>query len=164
MEFSPRQKRGLMLAFLLASPWLVCQAWIAVEAPNNAFESMPSCSPNSSNCAHLGQNEVYRMDANTSIIINQSVEQVWQKALEYVDDSGTSVLYQSGNDSTGHYVHFVEKTIFWRIPDDVFISVSPYGGQSCIIELHSQSRIGQADFDVNPNRLDGIYSALTGSS
>ena len=50
------------------------------------------------------------------------------------------------------------------IPDDVFISVSPYGGQSCIIELHSQSRIGQADFDVNPNRLDGIYSALTGSS
>ena len=34
------------------------------------------------------------------------------KALDYVDDSRTSILYQSGNDSAGHYIHFVEKTIF----------------------------------------------------
>ena len=164
MEFSARQKNGLFLAFLLASPWLLCQAWIAVEAPNKAFESMPSCEPTASNCAHLGENDVYRMNENTSVIINQPVEQVWQKALDYVDDSGTTILYQTGNDSNGHYIHFVEKTIFWRIPDDVFIAVVPVSEQSCTIELHSQSRIGQADFNVNPNRLDGIYSALAEGS
>ena len=77
MEFSPRQKKATMLVFLLCSPWLLCQAWIAVGAPDEAFTSMPVCSENSGNCAHLGGDAMYRMDGDYTLILKKFIEILW---------------------------------------------------------------------------------------
>ena len=120
-----RQKNGLILAFCLHHRGFCARYGLLLKHRTKRLNLCPHANSLHPNCAHLGENDVYRMDENTSVIINQPVEQVWQKALDYVDDSRTSILYESGNDSNGHYIHFVEKTIFWRIRDDVFIAVIP---------------------------------------
>ena len=63
-------------------------------------------------------------------------------------------------ESGDYYTHFVERTSFWRFPDDVSISLTSIDSLSTEIELHSQSRLGQSDLGVNPDRLENIYAAL----
>ena len=161
MDRSTLQKRGIVLVLLISSPWLLCQAWIAVGAPNEAFTAMPSCPDTSSNCAHLGGGDTYRMDGEYTLTLNATVEQVWSQVEQYIDDSGSEVLVDDTMDSGERYVHFVERTTFWRFPDDISISVKPLAdGSSSQLEMHSQSRLGQGDLGVNPNRIDSIYQAI----
>jgi len=165
MQFFFRQKRAIVLVFLLCSPWLLCQAWIAVGAPDEAFTSMPVCSEDSGNCAHLGDDAMYRMDGEYTLIVNQSVDEVWDKVQQYIDESGSDILFEEKNESGNYYTHFVERTSFWRFPDDVSVSaISPDGleGAYTRIELHSQSRLGQSDLGVNPERLENLYATLIG--
>ncbi|MGY8728340.1 MAG: DUF1499 domain-containing protein [Candidatus Poseidoniales archaeon] len=164
MEFSPRQKKATMLVFLLCSPWLLCQAWIAVGAPDEAFTSMPVCSENSGNCAHLGGDAMYRMDGDYTLILNQSSDQVWDKVQQYIDESGSDILFEEKNESGDSYTHFVERTSFWRFPDDISVLISPLSDDTCSLELHSQSRLGQGDLGVNPKRLENLYATLIGQS
>ena len=45
MQLTPRQKKAAMLVVLLCSPWLLCQTWIAVGAPDEALlpcQSVPT--------------------------------------------------------------------------------------------------------------------------
>lgn len=164
MQFSPRQKRATVLVFLLCSPWLLCQAWIAVGAPDEAFTSMPVCPENSGNCAHLGGDTMYRMDGDYTLIINQSSDQVWDKVQQYIDESGSDILFEEKNESGDYYTHFVERTSFWLFPDDISVSLTSIDGLSTEIELHSQSRLGQSDLGVNPGRLENLYATLIGQS
>ena len=161
MDRSTLQKRGIVLVLLISSPWLLCQAWIAVGAPDEAFTAMPSCPDTSSNCAHLGGGDTYRMDGEYTLTLNSTVEQVWSQVEQYIDDSGSDVLVDDTMDSGERYVHFVERTTFWRFPDDISISVKPLAdGSSSQLEIHSQSRLGQSDLGVNPNRIDSIYREI----
>lgn len=161
MDRSTLQKRGIVLVLLISSPWLLCQAWIAVGAPDEAFTVMPSCPETSSNCAHLGGGDTYRMDGEYTLTLNATVEQVWTQVERYIDDSSSKVLVNDATDSGERYVHFVERTTFWRFPDDISISVKPLAdGSSSQLEMHSQSRLGQGDLGVNPNRIDSIYQAI----
>ena len=161
MQFSSRQIKGLTLVLLLSSPWLLCQAWIVTSAPDEVWNTMPVCPEASSNCAHIGGNADYRMDGEFTLTLNQSAEQVWSALQQYIDDSGADVLLEEKQDSGESYTHFVERTIFWRFPDDVAVHVMVIDENSCTIELHSQSRIGGIDMGINPARLEGLYEALT---
>jgi uncharacterized protein (DUF1499 family) len=160
MEFTSRQKKVTVMILLLCSPWLLCQAWIAVGAPDEAFTTMPVCSNDSGNCAHLGGDAMYRMDGEYTLIINQSSDVVWDKIVQYIDDSGSDILFEETDESGDYYTHFVERTSFWRFPDDISVSLTSIDGLSTEIELHSQSRLGQGDLGVNPNRLEKIYAVL----
>ena len=161
MQLSSRQIKGLTLVLLLSSPWLLCQAWIVTSAPDEVWNTMPVCPEASSNCAHIGGNADYRMDGEFTLTLNQSAEQVWSALQQYIDDSGADVLLEEKQDSGESYTHFVERTIFWRFPDDVAVHVMVIDENSCTIELHSQSRIGGIDMGINPARLEGLYEALT---
>ena len=161
MQLSSRQIKGLTLVLILSSPWLLCQAWIVTSAPDEVWNTMPVCPEASSNCAHIGGNADYRMDGEFTLTLNQSAEQVWSALQQYIDDSGADVLLEEKQDSGESYTHFVERTIFWRFPDDVAVHVMVIDENSCTIELHSQSRIGGIDMGINPARLEGLYEALT---
>ena len=161
MEFTSRQKKVTVMVLLLCSPWLLCQAWIAVGAPDEAFTTMPVCSNDSGNCAHLGGDAMYRMDGEYTLIINQSSDVVWDKIVQYIDDSGSDILFEETDESGDYYTHFVERTSFWRFPDDISVSLTSIDGLSTEIELHSQSRLGQGDLGVNPERLEKLYATLT---
>ncbi len=161
MQFSSRQIKGLTLVLLLSSPWLLCQAWIVTSAPDEVWNTMPVCPEASSNCAHIGGNADYRMDGEFTLTLNQSAEQVWSALQQYIDDSGADVLLEEKQDSGESYTHFVERTIFWRFPDDVAVHITVIDETTCSLELHSQSRIGGIDMGINPARLEGLYEALT---
>ena len=149
MQFSSRQIKGLTLVLLLSSPWLLCQAWIVTSAPGEVWNTMPVCPEASSNCAHIGGNADYRMDGEFTLTLNQSAEQVWSALQQYIDDSGADVLLEEKQDSGESYTHFVERTIFWRFPDDVAVHITVIDETTCSLELHSQSRIGGIDMGIN---------------
>ena len=155
-----RQKIATTLVLLLCSPWLLCQVWITVGAPDEAFTSMPICSDDSGNCAHLGDDTVYRMDGEYTLIVNQSSDEVWNKVQNYIDESGSDILFEEKQESGDYYTHFVERTSFWRFPDDVSVSLTSLDGLTTGIELHSQSRLGQNDLGVNPERLESLYAKI----
>jgi len=146
--------------FLLLSPWFLVQVFILVAAPDEAFEEMPICSDSSSNCAHIGGGEYHRMDLTTVVLEGQSLEQTTSLALEYIDDQGGDILFESESESE-YFVHFVEHTPFWLFPDDVVLLITAEGDNSSKIELHSESRLGRGDLGVNPERLETFYEALT---
>ena len=149
----------LLGVFLLLSPWFLVQVWILAAAPDQAIEEMPTCSDTSSNCAHLGGGEYYRMDVTTIVLEGQSVEETKSRALDYIQDQDGDILHESETESN-YYVHFVEHTSFWFFPDDVVVSITADGNNSSKIELHSESRLGASDLGVNPERLEGLYDAL----
>lgn len=160
MKFTSRQKKVTVMVLLLCSPWLLCQAWIAVGAPDEAFTSMPACSNDSGNCAHLGGDAMYRMDGDYTLIVNQPSDIVWDKVVQYIDDSGSDILVEDADESGDYYTHFVERTSFWRFPDDISVSLTSIDGLRTEIELHSQSRLGRSDLGVNPERLENLYDTL----
>jgi len=151
--------KTLLGVFILLSPWFLVQVWILAAAPDEAIEEMPVCSASSSNCAHLGGGEYYRMDVTTVVFEGQSLEETKSRALEYIDEQDGDILFEleTGDE---YYVHFVEHTPFWLFPDDVVVSITADGGNSSKIELHSESRLGLGDLGVNPERLELLYDAL----
>ena len=151
--------KTLLGVFILLSPWFLVQVWILAAAPDEAIEEMPVCSSSSSNCAHLGGGEYYRMDVTTVVFEGQSLEETKSRALEYIDEQDGDILFEleTGDE---YYVHFVEHTPFWLFPDDVVVSITADGDNSSKIELHSESRLGLGDMGVNPERLELLYDAL----
>ena len=110
------------------------------------------------NCAHLGGSADFRMD-ELSLNINASIEEVQLDLEAYIASNKGDVLVAESGDGT-HYVHFVERTTFWRFPDDVVVGLTALDEVTTQIELHSQSRLGQSDLGVNPDRLEGLHAAL----
>lgn len=151
--------KTLLGVFILLSPWFLVQVWILAAAPDQAIEEMPTCSDTSSNCAHLGGGEYYRMDVTTVVFEGQSLEETKLRALDYIDEQGGDILLELETDDE-YYVHFVEHTPFWLFPDDVVILITAEGDNSSKIELHSESRLGLGDLGVNPERLELLYDAL----
>ena len=155
----PALNKAILLVLLLASPWLLVQAFIFVAAQDEAITSMETCPEGSANCAHLGGNANYRMDT-TSTILDQSMDDVRIKILDYILEYECNILDEQSTEST-YYVHFVEYTPFWQFPDDVLISIEVVDDETVEIELHSQSRIGLGDMGVNPDRLERVYDELS---
>lgn len=155
----PTFRKALLLVLLIASPWILVQAWIFVGAQDESITSMEACTEGSANCAHLGGNADYRMDAS-STIIDRSMDEIRSELTDYMTEYDCEILVEDDSDSS-YYVHFVERTPFWLFPDDVLVSIEQIDEDTVEIELHSQSRLGVGDLGVNPERLDRIYDQLT---
>ena len=155
----PKTTKIIVLILLITSPWLIVQVGIFVLAPDKEFDSIPICADDSGNCAHLGGGDDYRLNQQYSSVINLNADMVYDNLKDYLDDNAWDILIDESTDG-GHYVHFVEVTPFWLFPDDVVVSILD-SGESCIIEIHSESRLGWGDIGVNPARIDEIYSQLS---
>ena len=156
----PTLSKAVLLFLLLASPWLLVQGWIFVGAQDESISSMEVCPEGSANCAHLGGNADYRMDAS-STTIDRSIDDIRSELSDYIAEYDSEILVEEASEST-YYVHFVEKTPFWLFPDDVLVSIEQIDEDTVEIELHSQSRLGVGDMGVNPERLERIYDQLVG--
>ena len=156
----PLLKRSTVLLVVgaLISPWLLCQVWILTSAADEPFGTMPTCESDSMNCAHLGGGADFRMDTLV-LVTDASFEDVQSNLDGYIEDNNGDVLTSSSDESSS-YVHFVERTSFWRFPDDVAVSLTVEDDGTIRLELHSQSRLGQSDLGVNPDRLEGLHAAL----
>ncbi|MDP6224370.1 MAG: DUF1499 domain-containing protein [Candidatus Poseidoniaceae archaeon] len=150
--------KAVLLAILLASPWLMVQAWIFIAAQDETISSMETCPDTSANCAHLGGDANYRMDAQ-STTIERSMDAVRIDLSKYVSEYDCEILEEEISEST-YFVHFVEHTSFWQFPDDVLVMIEVIDEESVEIELHSESRIGLGDMGINPERLERIYNQL----
>lgn len=148
----------LLVVGALISPWLLCQVWILTSAGDEPFDEMPTCESTSMNCAHLGGNADFRME-ELSLTVNAPIEEVQIELEAYIASNKGDVLVDESGVGT-HYVHFVERTSFWRFPDDVVVGLTALDEATTQIELHSQSRLGQSDLGVNPDRLEGLHAAL----
>jgi uncharacterized protein (DUF1499 family) len=98
------------------------------------------------------------MDSSMATLLEINFTDVKETLLEYLEENDLETLFESNTNST-YYVHFVEKTSFWKFPDDVVISITDTSN-SCVIEMHSHSRLGWGDIGVNPDRLNTIYETL----
>lgn len=155
---NPTVSKTLLLIALLCSPWLMVQAWIVVAAQDEPISSMKTCSDTSANCAHLGGDVNYRMDAQ-STTIERSMDAIRNDLSAYISEYNCEILDEDISEST-YYVHFVEHTPFWLFPDDVLIMIEVIDEGTVEIELHSESRLGVGDMGVNPERLERIYDQL----
>lgn len=152
----------VIMALLVASPWLVVQLGIAVLAPDEEITEMPKCDSTSGNCAHLGGGDDYRLLETYPTFLNQSSSVVYDSLIDYINSNDWDLLYEDSSQGN-YYIHFVETTKFWLFPDDVIISIQ--GTDSgCILEIHSESRLGWGDLGVNPDRIDRIYLDLSSNN
>jgi len=156
----PIASKTLLLVLLIASPWILVQAWIFVGAQDESISSMEACPEGSANCAHLGGNADYRMDVSPTNI-DRSMDDIRSDLSDYIKEYDCEILVEEASDSL-YYVHFVERTPFWLFPDDVLVSIEQIDETSVNIELHSESRLGLGDMGVNPERLERIYDQLVG--
>lgn len=165
----PKTKRNLLIVLLICSPWLICQVWIEVSAPNQVWTSMPTCPSNSQNCVHLGGGSAqYESPAEMDENLQSNATTVWLSLLQWVEENDLEILHKETNGTSNYYIHLVQKTSFWRFPDDLVVSISQNQSgdpsqelSGSIIEIHSQSRLGQEDFGENTRRLEALHSHLS---
>ena len=165
----PKTKRNLLIVLLLCSPWFVCQVWIQVSAPNEVWTSMPTCPTDSQNCVHLGgDTSQYGSPINMSSELQSNATTVWLSLLEWVDSNDIETLHKETNGTSDYYVHLVERTTFWRFPDDLVVRITQNQNgdasqalSGSVIEIHSQSRLGQDDLGENTRRLEALHSHLS---
>ncbi len=148
----------ILVGLLIASPWLIVQIGIFVLAPDSEFSSMPICETTSGNCAHLGGGDDYRLEENYPTLLNASAESTYENLLNYIEENDLKVLIDQQKQSS-FYVHFVETTSFWQFPDDVVVNIQQTN-DGCLIEIHSESRLGWGDLGLNAERIDRIYQEL----
>jgi uncharacterized protein (DUF1499 family) len=165
----PKTKRNLLIVLLICSPWFACQVWIQVSAPNEVWTTMPTCPSDSQNCVHLGGGtSQYEIPDGMSSELQSNATTVWLSLLEWVEENNVETLHKETNGTSDYYVHLVQKTSFWRFPDDLVVRIIPSetGDASqalsgSVIEIHSQSRLGQDDMGENTRRLEALHSHLS---
>ena len=88
--------------------------------------------------------------------------------IEWLEENNVETLHKETNGNSDYYVHLVQKTSFWRFPDDLVVRITPSetGDSSqalsgSVIEIHSQSRLGQDDMGENTRRLEALHSHLS---
>ena len=148
----------LLVVGALLAPWLLCQVWILTSAGDEPFEEMPQCDANSMNCAHLGGDADFRME-QLSLTIEAPIDEVQVNLNAFIESNNGDVLVEV-DDENASYIHFVVRTSFWRFPDDVAVSLTVVDMDTTEVELHSQSRLGQSDLGVNPERLEALHASL----
>jgi len=165
----PKTKRNLLIVLLICAPWFACQVWIQVSAPNEVWTTMPTCPTDSQNCVHLGGgSSQYEVPNEMSSELQSNATTVWLSLLDWVEENDVETLHKETNGTSDYYVHLVQKTSFWRFPDDLVVRITPSetGDSSqalsgSVIEIHSQSRLGQDDMGENTRRLEALHSHLS---
>jgi hypothetical protein len=160
IESASKIKRNALIVFALLSPLLLVQAWILGAAPDVPFATMPSCESNSQNCAHLGGGDTFRMDVGLNTTNDVELNTSLAALTDWVVENDLQILVEESVDGEEYYVHAVAITPFWRFPDDVVVQLRQLSTGGTEFELHSQSRLGQGDLGVNPDRLLELHAIL----
>ena len=157
---SPKRKRNVLIVFALLSPFVLVQAWIFGAAPDILFETMPTCEASSQNCAHLGGGHSFRMDADLNTSNDVDLNTSLATLMDWIEENDHRILVEESTEGEEYYVHAVAITPFWRFPDDVVVQLIQNADGGTEFELHSQSRLGQSDIGVNPERLLELHEIL----
>jgi uncharacterized protein (DUF1499 family) len=160
LEPTSKIKRNALIVFALLSPLLLVQAWIFGAAPDVPFATMPSCESNSQNCAHLGGGDTFRMDTALNLTNDVELNTSLAALTNWVVENDLRILVEESVEGEEYYIHAVAITPFWRFPDDVVVQLRQLSNGGTEFELHSQSRLGQSDIGVNPDRLLELHSLL----
>ena len=144
---SPKKIQVIVLGIITLYVGGVLCIWVA--APNLEFESYPSeCPEDSQNCTRIAPNP-YRGSGDEKIVVNASKQEVMSEIISWVNGNSRTQIITESTDAG--YVHSVFRSFIWRFPDDVLFHVECDNG-SAIIWIHSESRIGVSDLNVNNER------------
>ena len=153
-----KPRRGWKAAGALLSVYLLLVAGITLAAPDKPWEAFPAGCPRESNCTRVADYNV-RGEGLAPLRLAAARDNV-QTALEawLEDQPRTRIL----NSQEG-FVHAVQRTAFFRFPDDFTFKLF-CEGEETIIQVQSQSRLGVSDFGVNEKRVRGFYTGFDASA
>ena len=123
---------------------------IVVSAPTLPIPDFPGeCPENSQNCSRIAD-QPYRATGENGIFINGTEEEVLDAIVGWIEDESRTVMRTDGSEDG--LVHAVFRSFVWRFPDDLLIQVDCVDGQ-VLVQVHSESRLGDSDLMVNDERV-----------
>ena len=130
---------------------------IVVSAPTLPIPDFPNeCPENAQNCSRIATNP-YRATGETGILINGTEEEVLKIVNDWIADEPRTISRTDGSEDG--LVHAVFRSLVWRFADDLLVQVDCVDGL-VLVQLHSESRIGVSDFNVNDKRVLALDSHL----
>ncbi len=145
---SSRRLRLIALGFITLYIGGVLTIW--VSAPTLPFDAYPDhCPEDSRNCTRIAPNP-YRGNGEQSITLNASRGEVMDAISIWLEEQPRTEIVTS-SDEVG-YIHAVFRSLTWRFPDDMLFHIECENGSS-VVWVHSQSRVGVYDFEVNDARV-----------
>jgi uncharacterized protein (DUF1499 family) len=130
---------------------------IVVSAPTLPIPDFPSeCPEDSQNCSRIADNP-YRANGENGLFIDATEAEVLEVVNEWVGEEPRTVSRADGSEDG--LVHAVFRSLMWRFPDDLLVQVHCLEGQVWI-QIHSESRIGVSDLNVNDKRVLALDSHL----
>lgn len=136
---------GIFLGYLL----LLGLVWIT--APDPEILSFPDNCPKITNCTRVADRNV-RGDGLSPLEFNISASEVIGLILDWIDGQARSSILRN----TSEFIHAKFLTAFFRFPDDFMIKISS-DGNSTVIWVQSQSRLGESDLGVNEARVQAFF-------
>ena len=136
---------------------------IQIIAPSPEFNKMPErCPENSANCArvaHDGTN--YRIENIEPLSINAPIEEVQTEIQNWLNNQlSGGVLFTNTDENNLTFIHGVSRTGFLFFPDDLFAGITCDTSGNSVVTLQSQSRLGKADLNKNPERITDLSEYL----
>ena len=138
------QRRWILIppAIWIASIMLI-QILGAFTAPTSS--TMPEeCPEGSQNCARMMMG------------LNGTPEEVHAEAVKWIDSQGRTII-EAQSETTSHTIF---RTPWMLYPDDFFIQTGCTENGTWI-QIHSESRLGIGDMDVNQERIEALIDHMT---
>ena len=150
--------RGWKATGALLAIYLLLVAGITLAAPDEPWNAFPAGCPHESNCTRVADQNV-RGEGLAPMRVAAGRDDV-QTALEaWLEEQPRTRILSSQEG----FVHAVQRTVFFRFPDDFTFQISCEGNET-VIQVQSQSRLGLSDFGVNEKRVRGFYSGFDASA
>ncbi len=144
----PKTKQVIALGIVTLYVMGVLLIWIA--SPNLEFESYPSeCPEDSRNCSRIAP-EPHRATGDDGLHVAASKEEVLEFIEQWVESQPRTQIITKSQEAG--YIHSVFQSFVWRFSDDMLFHVGCDNG-TAEIWIHSESRLGVGDMNVNPNRV-----------
>ena len=140
---------------LTSSSYLMIIAAITVTAPDEPIAIFPeNCPEGSMNCVQIGPT-YHRSEGLQILRFDAPVDEVEGAAYRWIEEQPRTEILFDAPDLT----HAVFVTPFWRFRDDFIIQTFCEDNET-VIWIHSTSRIGMGDLEVNPNRVKSFHEHM----
>jgi uncharacterized protein (DUF1499 family) len=143
--------RGWKAAGALLAVYLLLVAGITLAAPDEPWDAFPAGCPHESNCTRVADQNV-RGEGLAPMRIAAARDDVQAALLEWLEEQPRTRILNSQDD----FVHAVQRTVFFRFPDDFTFQLYCEGDET-VIQVQSQSRLGTNDLGVNEKRVRDFY-------
>ena len=149
MELNPT--RGWKAAGALLAVYLVLVAGITLAAPDEPWDAFPADCHRESNCTRVADQNV-RGEGLAPMRVAATQDDVQTTLLEWLEEQPRTRILNSQEG----FIHAVQRTVFFRFPDDFTFRLACEGDET-VIQVQSQSRLGVSDFGVNEKRVRDFY-------